>query len=142
MSKDIWSYGYPLTDVTEQPELGRKRFRPNPRWMQSYILRDFDFAQPGFGDTPSYELNMPSLAGMSGAPIVKAGSREVIGVLYGRNDAEQMEEFGTRDPATKERLTPDIVRMTYFALAHYTDTLRNLRGAATQGQPLADFLKS
>jgi hypothetical protein len=141
MSEEIWSYGYPLTDVSQHPELGYKRFRPNPRWMQTYILRDFVFPQPGFGDTPSYELDMPALEGMSGAPIGKAHSREVIGVLYGRNDAEQIEVFSSKDPETGRR-TPEQVRTTYFAVAHYTETLKNLRGTATKGQPLADFLKS
>lgn len=140
MSEEVWSYGYPLTDVARQPELDYKTFRPNPRWMQSYILRIFDHDQPHFGNTPSYELDMPSLAGMSGAPIVRRGTREVIGVLYGRKDAEQIEEWGSRDPETGERLTPQVVRMAYFAVAHHADTLRDLRGAATNGRPLGEFL--
>jgi hypothetical protein len=79
---------------------------------------------------------------MSGAPIVRMGSTEVIGVLYGRNDAETIEEFGSKDPDTKERLTPEIVRMTYFAAAHFTNTLKHLRGKATDGRPLIEYLRS
>ena len=83
MSEDIWSYGYPLTDVSTHLELGYKRFRPNPRWMQTYILRIFDYDHYEFGRTRSYELDMPALAGMSGAPIIKAHTkRSCRGALW------------------------------------------------------------
>jgi V8-like Glu-specific endopeptidase len=140
---DIWSFGYPLTDVQAHPEMPiRKGFLLNGRYMQSYVMRTFYNDWPGFGRVPSYEIDMPALAGMSGAPIVRTGSTEVIGVLYGRNDAETIEEFGSRDPDTEERLTPEIVRITYFAAAHFTNTLRNLKGKVTNGQPLAEYLHS
>jgi len=140
---DIWSFGYPLTDVQAHPEMQmRKSFQLNGRNMQSYVMRTFHNDWPGFGKIPSYEIDMPSLAGMSGAPIVRTGSTEVIGVLYGRNDAETIEEFGSKDPDTKERLTPEIVRMTYFAAAHFTNTLKHLRGKATDGQSLIEYLRS
>jgi hypothetical protein len=140
---DIWSFGYPLTDVQAQPEMQtRKHFLLNGRYMQSYVMRTFYNDWPGFGRIPSYEIDMPALAGMSGAPIVRTGSTEIIGVLYGRNDAETIEEFGSRDPETGELLTPEIVRMTYFAAAHFTNTLKNLRGEATDGRPLLEYLRS
>jgi hypothetical protein len=130
---DIWSFGYPLIDVQAHPEMPkRKRFLLDGRYMQSYW--------PGFGPIPSYELDMPALAGMSGAPIIRRGSTEVIGVLYGRIDAETIEEFGSRDPVTEERLTPEVVRIVYFAAAHFTTTLRTLRDKVTDGQPLSDYL--
>ena len=138
---DIWSFGYPLTTFQAHPERQTgKRFTLNGRYMQSYVMRTFYNDAPPFGQTASYELDMPALAGMSGAPIVQVNSREVIGVLYGRNDAETIEEFGSRDPDTGERLTPEVVRVTSFAAAHFIDTLKSLRGKATQGLPLFDFL--
>jgi|SRR5215217_1828314 len=139
---DIWSFGYPLTTFQSHPQTPMlKRFTLNGRYMQSYVMRAFHNDVPTFGQTASFELDMPALAGMSGAPIVQVGSREGIGVLYGRNDAETIEEFGSRDPDTGERLTPEVVRMTYFAAAHFIDTLKNLRGKATQGLPLFDFFE-
>ena len=140
---DIWSFGYPLIDVQAHPEMPtRKRFLLSGRFMQSYVMRTFYNDWPGFGRIPSYEIDMPALAGMSGAPIMRRGSKEVIGVLYGRIDAETIEEFGSRDPVTEERLTPEVVRITYFAAAHFTNTLKNLKGKVTDGQPLSEYLLS
>lgn len=137
---DIWSFGYPLTRVEAQPASQEgKRFTLNGRYMESYVMRTFSNDWPEFGRVASYELDMPALSGMSGAPIIRVGSREVIGVLYGRNDAETIEEFSSRDPETGAR-TPEVVRMTSFAVAHFTDTLRELRGQATQNLPLAEYL--
>jgi homospermidine synthase len=78
---------------------------------------------------------------MSGAPLVRMGSREIIGVLYGHNEAETIEEFGTRDPETGERLRPEVVRRNYFAAAHYTWNLQTLKGEATNGRPLFEYLR-
>jgi hypothetical protein len=140
---DIWSFGYPLLNVQAHPEMpARKRFLLDGRYMQSYVMRTLNNDWPGFGPIPSYEIDMPALAGMSGAPIVRRGSTEVIGVLYGRIDAETIEEFGSRAPVTEERLTPEIVRITYFAAAHFTTTLKNLRGKVTEGQLLSEYLLS
>jgi hypothetical protein len=139
---DVWSLGYPHTRVepSSTPEFD-KLLRPNGRYMQSYVMRVFSYDQPGFGSTRSYELDMPALEGMSGAPIIRLQTQEILGVLYGRNDVEVIEEFGSRDPDTGERLTPEVVRMTYFALAHHTITLGNLKGTATQGLALRQFLR-
>ncbi len=124
-------------------ETHRPHFRvsvlPGEAHMESYVMRTFSNDWPEFGRVASYELDMPALSGMSGAPIIRVGSREVIGVLYGRNDAETIEEFSSRDPETGAR-TPEVVRMTSFAVAHFTDTLRELRGQATQNLPLAEYL--
>jgi hypothetical protein len=98
LGTDVWSFGYPHTGVepSPTPEFD-KLLRPNPRYMQSYVMRRFHNDQPGFGSTLSYELDMPALQGMSGAPVIRVGTREVVGVLYGRNDVEVIEEFGSRD---------------------------------------------
>ncbi len=145
---NYWTYGYPLTDVRTHPSVAAgkaesevgKQFNLNGRYMESYTMRAFKNDWPGFGPLPSWELDMPALAGMSGAPIIRMGSREVIGVLYGHHEAETIEEFGTRDPQTGERLKPEVVRRNYFAVAHYTTTLQGLRGNATEGQTLPEYL--
>jgi hypothetical protein len=146
---DVWTFGYPLTGVEAHPdalpgaldtETG-KRFTLNGRYMQSYTMRNFMNDWPEFGRIPSWELDMPALAGMSGAPLVRMGSREIIGVMYGHHEAETIEEFGTRDPETREWLRPEVVRRNYFAVAHYTWALQTLRGKATNEQPPFDFLR-
>ncbi len=143
LGTDVWSFGYPLTsmEIHPDPEFD-KLFTPNPRYMESYVMRAFHFDQPGFGRTFSYELDMPALQGMSGAPIIRTRTNEILGVLYGRNDVETIEEFGSRDPDTGDPIRPEVVRMTYFALAHHNTTLDTLKGIATQGLPLRQFLRS
>ncbi|HET7270342.1 MAG TPA: hypothetical protein VFI90_04580 [Rubrobacter sp.] len=45
----------------------------------------------------------------------------------------------SRPEKGEETMTINVID---FAVAHHTENLRNLRGAATQGQPLADFLET
>lgn len=135
----VWSFGYPLTDVESHPDTGR-HFSLNGRLLQGYTTRAFRNFVPRFGETLTYEIDMPSPRGASGSPILEAGTSRVIGVLYGTKDVETIEEVSTTDPQTGSR-TPEVVRITAFAAAHITDTLKNLRGTATNGAHLADFLK-
>jgi hypothetical protein len=143
LGTNVWSFGYPLTHVEQHPDPEfDKLFTPNPRYMESYVMRAFHYDQPGFGRTFSYELDMPALEGMSGAPIIRTRTKEILGVIYGRNDVQTIEEFSSRDPDTGAILRPEVVRMTYFALAHHNTTLDALKSTVTQELPLRQFLRS
>jgi hypothetical protein len=130
---DVWTYGYPLT---EAPSERAAEWRLAPRYLQGYVTRRFYY---GDRRIPSYELDMRAPAGLSGAPIVEIPSRRVVGVVYGVNEVGTIEQFGRVNPDTGTR-EPEIVRVEGFALAHFTETLRNLTGPATDGRELADFV--
>ena len=140
MGADVQTYGYPLTTVRPSPKhAGTINFALNDRFLQGYIMRVFHYEHTQYGRVVSYELDMPAPAGLSGAPLIEMGSTTVIGVIYGTNDVETIEQFSQVDSETGKR-TPEVVRVTSFALAHHTETLRNLRGLATRELPLAEHL--
>src|SRR6266508_7043039 len=59
--------------------------------------------------TPSYELSFAAPGGLSGAPLFRAGTYEVAGVIYGDNEPGTITEFASRDPPTGE-LNPEVQR--------------------------------
>jgi len=125
---DVWTFGYPLTRgpyplSEEDPTLG-KQIKLERRYLKGYVTRAFEYDDPGFGHTPSYELDMPAPSGLSGAPIMERPSKSVVGVLF--------KEYYRGDASERSRTT--------FALAHYTETLANLRGSVTQGLTLSEYL--
>lgn len=136
---EFWTFGYPLTDDVPHPESGRA-LTLNGRYLKGYLVRDFWNEVPGFGQTPSYELDMPAPRGLSGSPIVRYGSSEVIGVVYGVKESETIEQFAEVKESGERR--PQVVQLTTFAAAHHNRTLRNLQGPATQGLPLAEYLQT
>lgn len=125
LGTDLWTFGYPLTDDLPHQQSGRS-ISLNARFLKGYLTRDFWNEVPVFGRTATYELDMPSPKGLSGAPLVKHGSFEVVGVIYGAKSAGNMAQ---------------LEKLTTFAVAHMGRTLRNLRGIATQGRPLAEYLQ-
>lgn len=125
LSSDVWTFGYPLTSDLPHQQSGRS-ITLNGRSLKGYVTRDFWNEVPNFGRTPSYELDMPSPEGLSGAPLVKYSSLEVVGVVYGATSSGNMGQ---------------LERLTTFAVAHMGSTLRTLRGIATQGHTLAEYLR-
>ena len=118
---DVFSYGYPYTS-TQRGSDGTVTFLLNPRYLQGYVTRRFMYEQCEYGPTPAYELDMPAPGGMSGAPLVIARTRRVVGVIFGTYDVAQIEELASVDATTGDR-TPEIHRIVSFALAHHTSTL-------------------
>ncbi len=125
LSTDLWTFGYPLTSDLPHQESGRS-ITLSPRLLKGYLTRDFWNEVPNFGRTASYEVDMPSPEGLSGAPLIKHGSLEVVGVVYGAKSTGNMAQ---------------LERLTTFAVAHMGSALKALRGIATQGHPLAEYLR-
>ena len=90
------------------------------------------------GATRSYEMGMAAHRGLSGAPLLELRSKRVVGVVYGNNDYEQIEEFATIDPESQER-RPEVRRILSYGLAHHTTTLKSLTGPATDNRPLYEY---
>lgn len=134
---DVWTYGYPLTTII--PNADGPRFLLNPRLLRGYITREFAYDHPTLGATPSYELDMLTPEGLSGAPLVQRPGDTVIGVIYGSHDAVRVDEFSRVDPASGER-TPEVQRIVPFGLASDMTTLLELSGPATGGVPLAEYV--
>jgi hypothetical protein len=132
---DVWTFGYPLT---ERPTAERSSFRVNARYLKGYIMRDFEYERPG-RKVLSYELDMRAPAGLSGAPLVVLGTRRLVGVVYGRHEAETIDRFSSFDPDTGVRL-PEIQQLESFALAHHITTVLAHRSVATGGIEIAKLL--
>ena len=111
---EVWTFGYPLSDRADTPEGG---FTLHPRVFKGHVLRTFTYEHHQFGPTPSLELSFPVPPGLSGAPIVRANSLKIVGMAYGNNDVQLVEELSTTDPETGSR-KPEVSRIIPFGLAH------------------------
>lgn len=140
MGEDVRTYGYPLTEDLPHPEEGRA-IGLNGRYLKGYSTCNYSMDVPDYRSTPSEELDLPAPRGLSGAPVIRMDSLEVIGVLYGTKDTGTIEEFSRVDEVTGER-TPELQRITTFAVSHMFDSIYNLSGRATEGMPLGQYLRS
>lgn len=134
MGEDVFAVGFPLT---EPPSDSNPRFMVSRRYLQGYITRGFNHTiRPGSAPVPSFELDMKAPAGLSGAPLIRARTNQVVGVIYGEHSVARIEEAASIDPDTGVR-TPEVQRLVSFGLAHLTRTVEALSTRATQGKPLA-----
>jgi V8-like Glu-specific endopeptidase len=140
VSDEVFAYGYPLTQDSPHPVAGRS-LTIFGRYLQGYCTTIYANDVPDYAQTPSYELDMPAPRGLSGAPVIKRGTPEVVGVVYGTKDTGTVEEFSRVDEATGTR-TPELQRVTTFAVAHMFDSLHDLSGSATDSRPLGEYLSS
>ncbi len=136
---DVSTYGYPLTDH-QLIQNGHIDFLLNPRYLQGYITRVFCFSHSEFGEVLSYEFDMPPPAGLSGAPLIKLRTHQVVGVVYGSNDVGSIDHFASVNPETGY-VEPEVQRIVSFGLAHHTEVIWSLRGVATEHQPLIEYLE-
>lgn len=134
----VRTFGYPLTDMIGDSK--NPSFALAQRVLRGYVTRSFHYEHPGFGRTPSYELDMRAPQGISGGPLFNEVTGQVVGVVYGTLAAEVTEEYARiLDSGEKQ---PEVRRIFSFALAHMTDTLRNATGSATRGLKVAEYIKA
>lgn len=136
---DVWTFGYPLPTRRERSP-GKYQLVLPHRFVKGYIMRDFLYEHPTFGTVPSYELDMPTPSGLSGAPIIRLGSRTIVGVVYGTHDVATIEEAASVDADSGVR-SPEIHRIVSFGLALHTSALGALRTPSTENVPLSSFLQ-
>lgn len=134
---DVCTYGYPLPRQSRpvQGDLG-----VDPRYLEGYVMRTFSGPMLNGVTSSSYELDMHAPAGLSGAPLIRRGSRELMGVVYGSRDSYTIEEWASVDLDTGRR-TPEVQRLISFALATHLGHLCDLRGPATENRPLRAILQ-
>ena len=137
--EDVCAFGYPLSGLSpEVSEVGRLPLI-QMRTLKGYVVRRFHHEQPGFGTAHSYELDMPAPEGLSGAPLMTL-AWEVLGVVYGTVETATITEWASVDEEVGR--TPEVQRIVSFAVAHHTDSLLALSGAATSGRTLREYLNS
>ncbi len=91
---DVHSFGYPLMDFQLNEETKERVPAIDFRLLKGYVTRNFWRIDPTFGRGNAYELDMPAPGGLSGSPLFKVGSREVIGVVFGHNDVALIIKIG------------------------------------------------
>ena len=135
--EDVFTYGYPLVPPRPVAQYDGRRVFPdvNPRYLRGYITQVFRYPEPSGRVIPSIEIDMPAPGGLSGAPLLRAGTNEVVGVIYGENEVQAIVSHARVDETTGDR-TPEIVSYTKFALAHWTETLYAATAAALDGSTL------
>lgn len=131
---DVYTFGYPF--VT----LEGSSFRIQPRYLKGYVTRVMSSSPSGYAPALAYELDMPAPAGLSGAPLILAATRAVVGVVFGSTDVATIDSFARIDPQTGVR-SPEIQRVMSFALAHHTSILWEMRGEATDGRRIAEVAR-
>ena len=129
----VSTFGYPFRESLSETN---PNFVVNGRYLEGYVVRRF--RREDATQTPCYEL-LPAPAGLSGAPILRINSRELVGIVIGQASVATVEEFARVDPATGER-TPEVHRVQSFAVAIDTATLRDHRSAATDGARLSEIV--
>ena len=135
---DIWTYGRPHT---VKQKIGNDiKFDSPLLYLKGYTIRTLNYSTPNFGQMPSFELSFAPPRGMSGAPILLAGTNKVVGLIYGSNDISMIEHTRFVDPETGVS-EPEVHRIVSYGLAHHTRSLNNIRGQLTNGQPLGEFIR-
>jgi len=110
---DVWAYGYRSTpQVAAEDDPGTPMLAGCR--LAGRVTRPFRYRHPQFGDVRSYEIGLAAPGGLSGAPLFRGPGRVVVGVLFAR--------WGDS------------------TLSHRTESLHELRGIATNGLRLADYV--
>ncbi|WP_405466294.1 serine protease [Streptomyces anulatus] len=134
IGQEVGAFGYPGTygRLPDGQITGDMSFAQEERWLEGYVTRAFSYSVPTGEIRPSWEIDMPTPGGLSGAPLfhlrtqAPAGSGVVIGMCYGRHLAHGEPDAGGMS-------LPGYV----FGLAHYYKSLRDARfhtlGNATLG---------
>jgi len=134
----VWTAGHPLTQLLRRED--ELWIEVSPQYLRTYITRQFINHYGEFGDALSYELATAAHAGLSGAPLIREDSTEVVGVIYGNRDVSQIVEFAHRDQVTG-KLTPEVVRIVSHDAAYHLSTVRSVTGAATAQMTVAEYAK-
>ena len=73
-------YGYPASTVVPDQTFDRyKSVTFSPMFLRGYVTQ----VVPNMDGRPAMNLDMSSPRGLSGAPVLREGSREIVGVVVG-----------------------------------------------------------
>ncbi len=86
----VWVLGYPFEDV-KRSDHGQMDITLHPRYLQGYVMHQFDFhwehGRLDFGTDATLELDLPAPKGVSGSPLLRFDSREIIRMVFGEREA-------------------------------------------------------
>lgn len=134
---DVVTVGFPDTATTAVD--GDQKWMVDTRWLQGYLTRVVEHPTVEYGLMASYEMDMLAPRGISGAPLFLRNSGwAVYGVMYTVRRSATVEEIDV-EAQTGERAN-DVRLVTTFSLAAHTELLHDLRGDATEGERLVDWL--
>jgi Trypsin-like peptidase domain len=115
----VETYGYPFSTVVPDRTLSQyKSVTFSPVFLRGYVVQ----VVPNMNGRPAMHLDMLSPRGLSGAPVIREDSSEVVGVVVGDRTI---------------RLGDESFR---FGEALLLDALRDARSARTGHLPLAEHL--
>jgi len=137
---EVFTFGFPLTEKVPLAS-DQTKFLLSPRYLGGHITRAFSYQHARYGQLLSYELSFMAPSGLSGAPLIVHGRREIIGVVYLNHDSYSIVEEATVDSQTGE-IQPEVRRIVSFGLALHTNVVSAVRTAATSDKPLLEFLHS
>jgi len=139
MSEEVYTIGFPLLPPPEQQVSGNLIFADiNPRFLRGYVTKAGVVELANGRRVDSLEVDMLVPPGLSGAPLLRRGSLEVIGVLFGNHGSYSIDTMSSVNPLTGA-VTPEVRSQVNFGLAHQTKRLWNVRGPALDHRTLRQF---
>jgi hypothetical protein len=124
-AEDVYSFGFPYSLGT-RGALASWEYELDSRFVKGYVNNrsKSKLVVGANGPQAMVQLDMPCPAGLSGAPLCRGGTLEIVGVVQGRSSTRRGNE-------------EDV-----FGWAVDLVELERASGAATEGTPLRHFLDS
>jgi len=83
---------------------------------------------------------MPVPAGLSGAPLFRANTATLLGVIYGDTESYTITDTEQIDGETG-RWSPESRKVITFGVAHRWETIMKARGPATRGLTVEEYVR-
>lgn len=131
----VYTIGYPLNNVEVTGD-GSYIFKPQMRYLEGCITQIFE----NHKGIPSFELNFAIPIGTSGSPLVRRGTTEVVGVIYGDHETSMMLDEIEKD-ANSGKVVSKTSKIINFGLAHIKDTLKSMLDFALDQENVKGYIK-
>jgi hypothetical protein len=127
LGEDVYTLGYPLLPPPERSANGNLVFPAvDRRFLRGYVTKTGFMELADGRRVDAVEVDMLVPPGLSGAPLLRSGSFDVIGVLFGNQSSYSIETMSSVDPSTGTS-TPEVRSQVSFGLAHQAEALWNAK---------------
>ena len=134
MGDEVYTLGFPLLPPAEPRIDGNLVFRDvNRSYLRGYVTKTGNIELADKRVVDAIEVDMLVPPGLSGAPLLRAGTLDVIGILFGNHSSYSVETISSVDPVTGVT-TPEVRSQVSFGLALPANTMRNAT-ELTSGPP-------
>ncbi len=137
LAQGVCTYGFPFTEGIQDLQ-GTRQWNIQARYFEGYITREVVYPHPGYRNTESYEVNFPAPSGLSGSPLLLAGSSGAIGVIYGNLESYTIADEREILPESGA-VVSEVRKVVQFGLAHRNDTLLGIRASFLSGKSLLEW---